>query len=73
MNVVFAHLAEIQPFLKETRNILKEVVARTDNTWIPEPESFQNSPQDRSHDEVAFDVPVEQCQTPNILREPSQM
>ena len=30
---VFAHLAEMEPFLKETRTILKEVVARGD--WEP--------------------------------------
>ena len=28
MQNVFAHLAEMEPFLKETRTILKEVVAR---------------------------------------------
>ena len=28
MHNVFAHLAEMEPFLKETRTMLKEVVAR---------------------------------------------
>ena len=34
MHNVFAHLAEIEPFLKETRTMLKEVVARVED-WEP--------------------------------------
>lgn len=34
MQNVFAHLAEIEPFLKETRTMLKEVVARVGD-WEP--------------------------------------
>lgn len=34
MQNVFAHLAEMEPFLKETRTMLKEVVARV-GEWEP--------------------------------------
>ena len=34
MHNVFAHLAEMEPFLKETRTMLKEVVARVGD-WEP--------------------------------------
>lgn len=34
MQNVFAHLAEMEPFLKETRSMLKEVVARVGD-WDP--------------------------------------
>ena len=34
MQNVFAHLAEMEPFLKETRTMLKEVVARVGD-WEP--------------------------------------
>lgn len=34
MQKVFTHLAEMEPFLKETRTMLKEVVARVGD-WEP--------------------------------------
>lgn len=34
MQNVFAHLAEMEPFLKETRTMLKEVVSRVGD-WDP--------------------------------------
>jgi len=53
MNSVFEHLAEIQPFLTETRNMLKEVVARVEDSWVE-----QDSSEHRVQNQTTLSAPL---------------
>ena len=58
MHEVFAHLAEIQPFLTETRSMLKEVLSRVGHAWI-DPDDHQDSQPDGDHDPATLGLPLE--------------